>query len=419
MPETRRPLLCWSGREAAEREARRPAGSVLVSLDGRGAVASRHAVVEGDNLELLRLLQPEGAGTVQLAFLDPPYNTGRDLPYEDRFQGSDDWLSMMYPRLLLLHRLLSETGFLVCTIDDREVARLRLLLDEVFGERCFVANAVWQKAYVANQTARHLSNTHDHVLVYARDPKAARSGRIPRTPGQLAAFRNPDRDPRGPWKAENLSAGKPYSRGRFVIRTPSGRECHPPPGRWWRCSRERYERWLEEGRIWFGRDGSSRPMLKKYLSEVRPGLTPSTWWPHDECGTNKEASLELKQLFDGRAVFPTPKPVRLMRRIVALFCPEGGVVLDPFAGSGTTGHAVLEAELADGHSRPTLLVQLPEPVDLPGIPDLAALCRERLRRAAARLGVSGFSAWRLEARPEAPDGRTGAIQRSPIHTQGR
>lgn len=396
-------LLSWTGRAEAEREATRPPRSRLVPLPEltRGDAEAPHAVIEGDNLEAMRLLLDGHAGRVQLAFFDPPYNTGRDLAYGDRFDHGE-WLSMMYPRLALARRLLAETGFLVCTIDDREVARLRLLLDELFGEEAFVANAVWEKAYVANQTARHLSNTHDHVLVYARDPRRARSGRLPRTDRQLRAFRNPDDDPRGPWKPENLSAGKAYSRGDYAIRTPSGREIRPPPGRWWRCSRERYEAWLAEGRIWFGARGDGRPMLKKYLSEVRPGLTPSTWWDHRSCGTNKEASIELKRLFGGRAVFPTPKPVRLMRRIVELFCPDGGVVLDPFAGSGTTGHAVLEADLADGRTRPAVLVQLAEPLSEPDLPDLAALCRERLRRAGEALGAPGFRAWRVVRSDETP-----------------
>lgn len=426
--------LRWPGRDAARRASEEPArGALVVDPDsGHAAEDAIHAVIEGDNLDVMRLLRPVYRGRVQLAFLDPPYNTGRNLAYADRFREpsrqylarsgqTDDpietrgrlhanWLSFMRPRLALVHELLAPTGFCVVTIDDGEVAVLRLLLDEIFGEDGFVAHAVWQKAYVANQTAKHLSNTHDHVLIYARDAAEARSGRLPRSPRQLAAFRNPDDDPRGPWKAENLSAGKPYSKGTFVITTPEGRTVRPPPGRWWRCSEERYRQWAADGRIWFGKDGRGRPMLKKYLSEVRAGLTPDTWWTHEDCGSNKEASTHLKALFHGRAAFDTPKPVRLLERIVTLFCPDGGLVLDPFAGSGTTGHAVLEVSARDGKRRPFVLVQLPEPTAEDALPTLAHVCRERLRRACAERG-GGFRALRWVA--DAPDAGDDGLQALP------
>lgn len=412
--------LGWIGRaeamQAALLRAPRDALTPLPHLS-RGFEDAPHAVIEGDNLEVSRILAPAYDGSVQLVFLDPPYNTGRDLLYEDRFGADHDrWLTMMYPRLVAAHRLLRDEGFCVVTIDDGEVAQLRLLLDEVFGPRSFVANVVWEKAYVANQTARHLSNTHDHILVYAKDPAAARTGRLPRSVRQLGAFQNPDDDPRGPWKAENLSAGKPYSKGSFTIVTPTGRQVRPPPGRWWRCSQARYEAWLADGRIWFGRDGRGRPMLKKFLSEVRPGLTPSTWWPHEECGTNKEASLELKRLFDGQAVFETPKPVRLLKRIVSLFCPDGGTVFDLFAGSGTTGQAVMELHQEDKKLRPSVLVQLPEPTGRPELPDLAAVCRERLRRAGTLLGAPGFRAFRQVSIEQADPRWVEALSRGvPLH----
>lgn len=385
----------WPGRDEAL--APRPPPAVeLVPLDDSelATPAAPIAVVEGDNADVLGFLAEHRGPCAQLVFLDPPYNTGRAFTYDDRH--GDAWLSMIAPRLVLARALLAPDGLLVATIDEREVHHLRMLLDEVFGASAFVACCAWQKAYVSNMTARHISHTHDHVIVYAADPERAKVGRLDRTPKQLAAFKNPDDDPRGPWKAENLSAGRPYAAGRFAITTPAGREVRPPPGRYWRCNRERYEGWLDDGRIWFGMDGSGRPMLKKFLSEVRPGLTPSTWWPHGEVGSNKEATLELKRLLGGRALFDTPKPVRLLRRILRLFCPPDGLVIDPFAGSGTTAHAILAENAERGTSRSCVCVELDTVHPTPGVGSLAALCRERVQRAHEALGHTGRSsrAWR-------------------------
>lgn len=403
--------LTWAGKQASLEAAREPPTATLApETADTWSSSARHAVVEGDNLEVLRVLQRAYRSQVDLVAIDPPYNTGRQFAYDDDWTepvaawldrtGQQDagqrtrarpdlrgrrhslWLSMMWPRLALCQDLLADHGFLVVCIDDHEAHHLRVLLDELFGPEQFVADIVWQKAYTANMTARWVSRTHDHLLVYARHAPAARVGRLPRTAAQRGAFKNPDDDPRGPWKAENLSASRPYSKGRFPITTPSGRTVSPPAGRCWRCSLARYEEWLADGRIWFGRDGQGRPMLKKFLAEMDDALTPTTWWPSAECGSNKEASTELKALFDGEAVFDTPKPVRLLRRVLDLFCPRDGLVVDVFAGSGTTGHAVVEANAADGGDRRAVLVQRPTPTDDPRWPTLTRLCHQRVERAA-------------------------------------
>ncbi len=417
--------LSWVGKEAAVQLAAAKADGTLVP-DRSASVGfdrSVNAVVEGDNLEVLKILQRAYYGRVRLIFIDPPYNTGNQFLYRDHFrdrtetylrktgQANDGgrltsrpetggrlhstWLSMMYPRLLMARNLLRSDGFLVVSIDDNEVHNLRHLLDEIFGPENFVANAVWHKAYVANMTARHVSSTHDHIVVYAKDASQATVGRIPRSKDQLAAFTNPDDDPRGPWKAENLSSGKPYSAGHFPISTPSGREVLPPSGRSWRCHSEQYETWRADGRIWFGKRGDGRPMLKKFLSEVRDGLTPETWWSHTEVGTNKEASTALKKLFGGKAVFDTPKPVRLLERIIALFASRDALIFDFFAGAGVTAEAVLRANRADGGDRRFVLVQLPEAVDN-GFGTIAEICRERIRRVlATHQDPSGYRAFKL------------------------
>src|SRR5258705_6857108 len=200
-------------------------------------------------------------------------------------------------------------------------------------------------------TAQFISDTHDHILIYARNSQAASLGRFERSEEQKAKFKNPDNDPRGPWKAENLSAGKYYSAGQFQIQGPKGELFLPPPGRFWRCNEAQYKTWLADNRITFGREGDGRPMIKKFLSEVEEGLTPSTWWEHEDFGTNKEASIELKELFGGDAYFQTPKPVKLLQRICELGADKDSIILDFFAGSGTTAQAVLELNQTDGGRR--------------------------------------------------------------------
>ena len=234
--------------------------------------------------------------------------------------------------------MLSDDGSLWVTIDDNEAHYLKVLCDEVFGRANFVANVVWQKAYTSNQTAKHLSNTHDHLLAFAKKFSTFQIGKLPRTEDQKQTFANPDSDSRGPWKAENLSAGKFYAAGQFPIVGPSGETFLPPKGRYWRCNEQQYNSWLHDKRITFGLKGTGRPMLKKFLAEMEDGLTANTWWPHEEAGSNKEASIDLKHMFGDRDdVFQNPKPEKLLQRILTLTTNPGDLVLDSFAGSGTTG----------------------------------------------------------------------------------
>lgn len=443
--------LNWHGKRQARQVALSPSTGTLRPAPEESANwdTTQNIMIEGDNLEVLKLLQKSYAGKVKLIYIDPPYNTGNDFVYPDNFQDSiknyldltgqtteggkkltsntetsgrfhSDWLNMMYPRLKLARNLLRDDGVIFVSIDDGEVHHLRTLLDDLFGGENFIGNVVWQKAYTANMTAEFISNTHDHILVFAKNADFAGLGRFDRTDEQKAKFKNPDNDPRGPWKAENLSAGKFYSAGQFPIEGPSGQTFLPPPGRYWRCNETQYRDWLNDKRITFGQSGDGRPMLKKFLSEVAEGLTPSTWWSHEEFGTNKEASLELKALFDGDACFQTPKPLRLLNRICALGTKEDSLVLDFFAGSGTTAHAVIECNARDGGKRRFILVQLPEPLD-PRDKDqklavdfcdkigksrsITELTKERLRRAEKKLreanpmfsGDLGFRVFKLDS----------------------
>ncbi len=311
-------------------------------------------------------------------YIDPPYNTGNEgWIYNDNLtqpqfkewvgkvvgkEGEDltrhdKWCCMTYPRLQLLKELLSEDGSIWVSIDDNEVHHLRMLLNEVFGEENFIANVVWQKRYVSNVTAQWLSDMHDHILVYAKEAMSFKVNLDERTVEQLKDYKNPDNDERGPWRAQDLSASKPYAAGVFEITGPSGLTFNPPPRRYWRCSKQQFETWLADGRIWWGKTNDARPMLKAFLSEVQDGLTPNTWWTHSAAGHNKEATLELKMLFAGTAPFDSPKPVKLLQRIVRLATSDGDLVLDCTAGSGTTGHAVLASNKDGEGTRRFVLIQ--------------------------------------------------------------
>lgn len=420
--------LSYAGRAEALREMLAPSPGTL-RPDRENSVAwdaTENLIIEGDNLHVLKLIQSAYAGAVKLIYIDPPYNTGNDFVYPDDFRSGvkhykeltqqtlstnaetsgryhSDWLKMMHPRLALARNLLRDDGVIFVSIDDHEVHNLRLLMDEVFGEENFVANIVWQKRYVSNATAKHLSDMHDHVIVYARKVESISVALQERSEEQLEAYKNPDNDARGPWRAQDLSASKPYQAGMFEIEGPTGSKFSPPPNRFWRCSRETFDGWVADNRIWWGKNRDARPMLKAFLNEAQEGLRPNTWWPHDFAGHNKEATLEVKALFDGDSPFDTSKPVRLLRRILELAATPEALILDFFAGSGTTGQAVLELNRQDGGNRKFILVQFPEPTGRADFPTIADITRERVRRVIARRPgdlatgqLEGFRAYRLD-----------------------
>ena len=332
------PILHWLTRDEDLRTASRVPYRLLEEAPdlSAGEPDAGNILIQGDNLEALKALLPFYAGRVKCIYIDPPYNTHSAFEHYDDNLEHTQWLAMMWPRLELLRDLLAEDGSIWVSIDDNEVHYLKVIMDEVFGRKNFVANVVWQKSYTSNQTAKFISDTHDHILLYTLNPERFSLGKIKRTEEQKTSFRNPDGDPRGPWKAENLSAGKPYAAGQFEITGPTGKKFLPPKNRYWRCNQETYQSWLDDGRITFGIKGEGRPMLKKYLSEMNSGLTPNTWWEHEEVGSNKLASTDLKKLFPGNEVFGNPKPEMLVNRILQLATNPGDLVLDSFLGSGTT-----------------------------------------------------------------------------------
>lgn len=408
--------LNWHGKRKARALALTPSAGTLRPCPEESVDwdTTQNLMIEGDNLEVLKLLQKSYAGKVKLIYIDPPYNTGNDFVYQDDFSDSlgnylrttgqvdlggrattsetettgrvhGKWLGMMTPRLKIARNLLNEGGAICISIDDHEYANLRSLCDEVFGQENFIATIVWQKRYVSNATAKWLSDMHDYVVVYAKEQNALRVRDWKKTSDQLSAYRNPDDDPRGDWRPQDLSASKPYSAGQFVITGPTGREFSPPPNRYWRCNIDTFESWRSDNRIWWGTSGDARPMLKSFLSEAGDETTPHTWWEHEFAGHNKQATLELKGLFDGDAPFDTPKPVLLVERIIDLFCEAGDVVLDFFAGSGVTGHAALSTSVRiDGQVR-FMLAQFPEATERTDFRTISAITVERLRRAGKKL----------------------------------
>ncbi len=295
-------------------------------------------MIFGDNLLGLKALEQEFAGKIKCIYIDPPYNTGSAFEHYDDGVEHSIWLSLMRERIEQLRRLLTADGSLWITLDDNECHYAKVMIDEVFGRQNFVDTIVWQKIYTIKNTARHFSGMHDYMLVYAKDAQVWRPNNVARGEKQDRAYKNPDDDPRGPWKATPLHARNPYSAGRYEITSKAGRSILPPSGTYWRVSEESYEKLLADNRIWWGKSGDSIPAQKRFLTEVKQGVTPATLWMHDEAGHNGEAKNELRKLFPGTdELFLTPKPERLLHQVLQVATRADDWVLDSFAGSGTTG----------------------------------------------------------------------------------
>lgn len=293
-------------------------------------------LIHGDNLLALKALEQEFIGKVKCIFIDPPYNTGSAFEHYDDGVEHSIWLSLMRDRLYLLHALMSDDGSIWITIDDNEAHYLKVLCDEVFGRANFVANAIWQKKFAPQNDAKLMDPNHDHILVYAKKIEEVRFNLLPRTSEMDARYKNPDNDPRGPWASDNPLRREYREYAYYEIVTPSGRKVLPPPGSSWRFNKEELPRLLSENRLWFGKTGDGVPRIKRFLSEVKDGLIPQTIWLHTEVGNTQEAKKETIAL-NSDEIFDTPKPERLIRRVLDIATRPGDLVLDSFAGSGTTG----------------------------------------------------------------------------------
>lgn len=416
--------LDWPGKREALFAANAPIAKTLrpqreesVDFD-----TTKNLFIEGDNLEALKLLQESYLGKVKLIYIDPPYNTGRDFIYDDDYSESSadylrrsrqqdadgvrlvplpdsagryhsDWLSMMYPRLKAARNLLRSDGAIFLSIDDHEVDNLRKLCDEVFGSRNFVAQIIWQKVYAPKNSAQWFSEDHDYILIYARDKSQWAPNPLPRTQEMEARYKNPDNDPRGPWKAVDLSARNAYSAGIYPVTTPSGRVIDGPPrGRYWGISEKKFHELNADNRIWWGGSGDNLPAVKRFLSEVASGRTPQTLWTYQEVGHTQDAKKTLLKYVSfehTENVLNSVKPVQLLERILHLGtdATADDIVMDFFAGSGTTAHAVLRKNHADGGNRRFIGVQIHEPLPTPEpqFNSILGMSLTRLRNVAAEM----------------------------------
>jgi adenine-specific DNA-methyltransferase len=328
------PFLDWVNKNQAQQAAREVPYHLLKQESVHGEPAE-NLLIQGDNLLALKALIPFYAGRVKCIFIDPPYNTQSAFAhYDDKLEHSQ-WLSMMYPRLVLLRDLLVEEGSIWVTIDDNEAHYLKALMDEVFGRKNFVANAIWQKKYSPQNDAKWLSDNHDHILIYSRNKDTWRPNLLPRSEAMDARYKNPDDDSRGDWKPADFSVKTYLVANDYPITTPSGRVVNPPNSRCWGTSEIKFKELVADNRIWFGETGNNVPSLKKFLSEVKDGSTAMTIWTYDEVGHNQDAKKEVKE-FNQIAVFDTPKPEKLMCKILTLATKPTDIVLDSFLGSGTT-----------------------------------------------------------------------------------
>jgi adenine-specific DNA-methyltransferase len=414
--------LTWPGKAECMRVIQEPSIGTLVPMpdDSVDWDTTENVIIEGDNLEVLKLMQKAYYGKVKMIYIDPPYNTGKEFIYPDnfregladylRYSGQTDeegvklsanaetdgryhskWLSMMYPRLFLARNLLQDAGVIFVSIDDHEVHNLRALMNEIFGEENFVAAIVWQKVFSPKNTARHFSEDHDYVVVYARNGATWTPQLLPRSEEMEERYTNPDGDARGPWTSADLSARNYYSKGLYAITCPSGRKIEgPPPGTYWRVAQEKFAELDGDNRIWWGPKGDGQPRLKRFLSEVKAGKVPQTLWKYQEVGHTQEAKKELLELVTFESpdtVFDTPKPTRLIQRMLRLATApeEGALILDFFAGSGSTGDAVMRLNDEDGGNRRFIMVQLPEPTGDSKMPTIASMVRIRTVAAAERL----------------------------------
>ncbi|GFQ16985.1 site-specific DNA-methyltransferase [Enterobacter hormaechei subsp. xiangfangensis] len=441
--------LNWHGKRQARQLALTPSRGTLrpckdESVDWDN---TKNIMIEGDNLEVLKLLQKSHAGKVKLIYIDPPYNTGKDFVYPDNFQDNmknyleitgqtedgvrissnsetsgryhTDWLNMMYPRIKLARNLLKEDGFIFLSIDDNEVNNLKLMCDDIFGQENFVANVIWQKKYSTKADSKNFSESHDYILCYKKSDQSKILG-LPRSKQQESTYKNLDNDPRGVWASDNLLRTEVRDYAVFGITSPSGMEHYPPAGSSWRFNKDKIEELISDNRIWFGEDGNNKPRLKRFRSEVRDTIPPQTLWGFEHVGHTDEGTKQLAELFDStRSPFPNPKPVRLLQRIVQIATKENDIIMDFFAGSGTTGQAVYELNETDKQDRKFILIQLPETLSKSNKEDLSAiyfceeldkplylseLTKERLRRAGNKVkainpdwnGDTGFRVFKLD-----------------------
>ena len=413
----------WVGKKAAIVEANKPIRKTLRPCPEESVNwdSTENLYIEGDNLEVLKLLQESYLGKVKMIYIDPPYNTGNDFIYNDDFKMTgeeyadesgeidedgnrmfkntdsngrfhSDWCSMIYSRLMLARNLLADDGVIFISIDDNEQENLKKCSDEVFGGQNFVAQLIWERAFSPKNDARFISNSHDYVLMYAKDITRFVIGRLPRTAEANARYSNPDNDPRGVWMSSDISVKTYNAECDYPITAPSGRVIEPPAGRCWSLSKKAFLERLQDNRIWFGPDGNGVPRIKRFLTDLKhDGMAPTSIMFFKDVGHSQEGAQEVSKLLNG-GFFSGPKPQRLMQRILTLAnLTEDSIVLDFFSGSASTAHAVMQLNAEDSGHRKFIMVQLPEPCDekseayKAGYSNICEIGKERIRRAAKKI----------------------------------
>ena len=411
----------WVGKNAAIVEANKPIRKTLRPCKEESVNwdTTENLYIEGDNLEVLKLLQESYLGKVKMIYIDPPYNTGNDFIYRDDFTSSSeeyaeesgqiddegnrmfkntdtngrfhsDWCSMIYSRLLLARNLLSDDGVIFISIDDNEVENLKKICDEIFGATNYMACVSWHRNYASANDAKTFSNVIDFILVYAKSSNYKRN-LLPRTEKQNALYKYDSNDGKGRWRSDNLSVRTYSANYDYPIINPNtGVSYNPPSGRCWITNKEKMQIWIQENRVFFGQDGKGAPQLKRYLNEVQDGVVPTTYWSYEDCGHNDEARKEVKELFD-KPPFDSPKPTRLLKQISMIGADKDSIILDFFSGSATTAHAVMQLNAEDNGKRKFIMVQLPETTDekseayKAGYKNICEIGKERIRRAGKKI----------------------------------
>ena len=416
----------WPDKRAASRLANEPTDKTLRPdiKTSEDFWNTQNLYIEGDNLDVLKVLRENYLGAIKMIYIDPPYNTGNEFVYNDDFTESyegflesckvydengnlqfdpkangesngrfhTDWLNMIYPRLKVARDLLAEDGVIFISIDEHEIDNLKKVCGEIFGPQNFVGMAIWERAFAPKNDAKYFSDSHDYVAVYAKSLNNFIIGKLPRTEEANSRYTNPDNDPRGPWTADNLTVKTYSATYDYPITTPGGRIVNPAHGSCWRVSKERFAEMVADNRVYFGEDGNNVPRQKRFLSEIQEGMTPTTIWKFKEVGHNQEGRQEVKKLFDGKGYFDGPKPTRLLDRILLIAnLDKNDIILDFFSGSATTAHAVMKLNAEDGGKRKFIMVQLPEVTDeksearKAGYETICQIGEERIRRAGKRV----------------------------------
>ena len=432
----------WPGKKEALAQAHTPIRKTLRPLPEAGLdwEHARNIYIEGDNLDVLKLIQESYLNRIKMIYIDPPYNTGHDFIYKDTFESSkihyeesvstfsengerlirnmgtngrfhSDWCSMIYPRLILSRNLLCEDGVIFISIDDNEQENLRKICDEVFGEQNFVAQLVWERAFSPKNDAKYISNSHDYILMYTKNISEFKIGRLPRTEEANARYSNPDNDPRGPWMSSDMSVKTYCAESDYPISLPSGRVVEPPAGRCWRLSKNKFLERLQDNRIWFGPDGNGTPRIKRFLSELKfDGMAPTSIMFYKDVGHSQEGAKEVSAILGG-GYFDGPKPVRLLKRLMTLAnLKDDSIVLDFFSGSASLAQAVMETNHESGKKIQYILVQIPETVDPKskayeaGYRTICDIGIDRIKKATSKIykentlldeNVPGFRAFKL------------------------